>query len=173
MSNRNNFRTELGFSDVLLQSEGAPPPYKEEEAFITENSNENESNREDRFRSIIRKHEISNEFSARLQQLNGFKIVFIFDDSGSMNTTLNESPLNTSNTLFKATRWDELQYFANISIDIASLFDQNGSDVYFLNRQPSPIRQVRRPFDLNPYFKNQRPNGFTPLSSVCFFFELQ
>ncbi len=41
--------------------------------------------REERFRELVDKHEISLDFSQRLQQLQGFKVVFIFDDSGSMN----------------------------------------------------------------------------------------
>ena len=82
--------------------------------------------KEEKFRTIVHKHEISLDFSQRLQQLQGFKIVFIFDDSGSMNTPLMDSPLNTANNLLKATRWDEAQYFAKISIEIASLFDTEG-----------------------------------------------
>lgn len=84
--------------------------------------------------------------------------MFIFDDSGSMNTVLQDSPLNNSSSLFKASRWDELQYFAKISIEIASIFDQDGSSVYFLNRQPSPLRNVRNSNDLLPFF-NEKPQG--------------
>lgn len=51
--------------------------------------------REDRFREIINKHEISTFFSSKLQKLSQFKTVFIFDDSGSMNSVLEDSPLNT------------------------------------------------------------------------------
>lgn len=109
--------------------------------------------REDKFRHIVRKFEISNEFSARLQQMVGFKVVFVFDDSGSMNTVLQDSPLNNSSTLFRATRWDELRYFAQIAVQIACLFDQQGCDVYFLNRQPSPVRRVTDPSQLVDAFK--------------------
>lgn len=51
--------------------------------------------REEKFRIIVNKHEISQQFSSKLQKLNSFKIVFVFDDSGSMNTILEESPLNS------------------------------------------------------------------------------
>ncbi len=121
--------------------------------------------REEKFREIINKYEISYDFSQRLQQLQGFKIAFIFDDSGSMNTPLMDSPLNNNNSLIKATRWDETQYFARIAIEIASLFDTEGCSVYFLNRKPSPIfnvfdeSQVLRLFQL-------KPAGPTPLSRV-------
>ena len=128
------------------------------------NSN-SKTSREEIYREIISKHEINNDFANRLQQLQGFKVVFIFDDSGSMNTVLQDSPLNTSDNLFKATRWDELQYFANISIEIASVFDPNGCDIYFLNRTPSPLRNVSQPSDLITHF-NLKPNGYTPLARV-------
>ena len=175
--NTNPNRGDYGFSDMPFQNNNssAPPPpsysikddhYPHDKyQGVMSSSQVNPVNREAKFREIINKHEISNEFSRRLQLLNGFKIVFVFDDSGSMNTILQDSPLNTTNTLFRATRWDELQYFANISIDIASLFDPNGSDVYFLNRTPTPVLNVRQPEDLRAYFA-QKPNGFTPLSRV-------
>jgi hypothetical protein len=152
--------------EALLENGSAPPPpYQKEEEFNNVSPSQVTLSRESRFREIINKHEISNEFSSRLQLLNGFKIVFIFDDSGSMQTVLQDSPLNTSNTLFRATRWDELQYFASISLDIASLFDANGSDVYFLNRTPSPVRNVHNIADIQQYFAH-KPHGFTPLSRV-------
>lgn len=110
---------------------------------------------------ILRKHEISDDFAKRLQKLHGFKIVFILDDSGSMNTILQDSPLNTSNSQCKATRWDELQSFANISIEVATLFDENGCDVYFLNR--TPIQSVKNSSELTVHFRS-KPNGFTPLA---------
>lgn len=131
-----------------------PPPY---EVYETK-----PQTKEERYRSIIQKHEISHEFSNRLQVLQGFKVVFVFDDSGSMNTVLQDSPLNTADNLFRATRWDELQYFAKISIEIASIFDSSGSDIYFLNRKPSPIPNVVDFNQIEMYFQ-AKPNGFTPM----------
>jgi hypothetical protein len=87
---------------------------------------------EEKYREIVNKHEINIEYAKRLNLLQGYKIVFIFDDSGSMNTPLSESPLNKQNTLLKATRWDELQYFAKISVEIATLFDPEGSQKVFI-----------------------------------------
>lgn len=84
------------------------------------------ASREEKYRDIVNKHEINIEYAQRLQLLQGYKIVFVFDDSGSMNTPLSESPLNNQDTLLKATRWDELQYFAKISVEIATLFDPEG-----------------------------------------------
>ena len=69
-----------------------------------------------------------------------------------------DSPLNNSSNLFKACRWDELQYFAKISVEIASIFEPDGSSVYFLNRQPSPLQNVKTANDINHYF-NDKPQG--------------
>ena len=49
---------------------------------------------------IIQRHEINPQFAARLQALGNCEIVVLCDDSGSMNT-----PLQNSNQ----TRWDELR----------------------------------------------------------------
>jgi hypothetical protein len=98
-----------------------PPPYHQTQPM----------SREEQYRNIIYKYEISQEYSDILQKLRDFKIVFIFDDSGSMNSTLNDSPLNemNRNSMLKATRWDELQYFAKISVEIASFFNNETSPV--------------------------------------------
>ena len=150
------------FDDISMPMP-APPTYQ---MSINQNQNlNNDISREEKFRNILNKHEISIEFSKRLQQLLGFKIVFIFDDSGSMNTPLNDSPLNNNNTLFKATRWDELQYFAKISIEIASLFNPDGCNIYFLNRYQYPIKNVTNEVQLTDLFR-ERPQGFTPLPRV-------
>lgn len=137
--------------------QNAPPPAYNE----LNDSNGNNSNKEQIFRDVINRYEINTYFSTKLQMLFSFKIVFVFDDSGSMCAVLNNSPLNTS--VFKATRWDELKEFAKISVEIANIFNENGSDVHFLNRPPA--RNVQNWADLAPYFIN-RPNGFTPLTRV-------
>ena len=103
---------------------------------------------------IFQKHEINPQMAQKLQQLSAFKIVFIFDDSGSMNS-INQDSNNMS------TRWDEFLQFANTSIEIASLFNQQGSDVHFLNRPP--IRNVRDQSQLAHYFRD-KPQGVTPLA---------
>lgn len=134
-----------GESVSFYLSAGPPPSYQH---VVTQKS-ENESKKQARehiFHEIVNKHEINADFARRLQhQLPGFKVVFIFDDSGSMNTVLQDSPLTNATSFSdmarrnnddggRITRWDELQYFASISIEIASVFDPAGCDVYFLNR---------------------------------------
>ena len=122
-----------------------------------------QQNREARLRQIVQRYEISDKFTNKLQMLHGFKIVYIFDDSGSMNTPLEDSPLNSTGNLMKARRWDELQYYSTISLEIATLFNSGGCDVYFLNR--GIVRNVRSHLDLQSYFQNP-PQGFTPLKDT-------
>jgi len=120
---------------------------------------------EEKLRQIVGKHEISQHYVNKLQLLQTFKIVFIFDDSGSMNTSVVESPLNNPQTLIKATRWDELKYFASISIELATVFNTNGCDIYFLNRFPSPVKNILDSSQLINYFRD-KPAGLTPINRV-------
>lgn len=41
-----------------------------------------------KFADIAARYEISHEFASRLRQLEGYEIVFICDDSGSMDTVV-------------------------------------------------------------------------------------
>jgi hypothetical protein len=116
--------------------------------------------KEEQFRGIIQRYEINADYANRLQSLVGFKIVFIFDDSSSMNSQLSDSPLLRTNP--NVTRWNELEYFASISIEIANLFNSNGSDVYFLNRPA--MKNVLDVGSVLNSFKQMKPNGYTPLT---------
>ena len=79
-----------------------------------------------------------------------------------MNNILQDSPLNVNGS-FKATRWDELQYFTNISLEIVNLFNENNcTDVYFLNKPP--VKNIYNVQEFMGQFRQMRPNGFTPLS---------
>ena len=142
-----------------------PPPSYNTSILSSPQYNPNPLDLENRFRTIVQKYEISHLFAHKLQILKSFKIVFVIDDSGSMNSTLNDSPLNNPNSLMKATRWDECLYFANISIEIASIFNPQGCDIYFLNRFPSPVKNIIDSSQLVYYFE-AKPQGFTPLTHV-------
>ena len=78
-----------GYPPQQQQQPSAPPPYSQVPPSVPQ-----DQIRENQFRDIVNRYEISLPFSSKLQKLNMFKIVFIFDDSGSMNATLEESPLN-------------------------------------------------------------------------------
>ncbi|CAF4072132.1 unnamed protein product [Adineta steineri] len=111
----------------------------------------------DRF---IRRYEISPSFAERLNQLKGYEIVFICDDSGSMNTPLDEGS-DSSHT--KKTRWDELKQIVSTVVDLASIFDTDGVDVYFLNREP--MFHVKNSSQLENIFAME-PEGSTPIVPV-------
>ena len=117
----------------------------------------------DKLKDFIKKHDISDFFSSRLEKLQECKVVFVFDDSGSMKRRLEDSPLKDFNNSKYVTRWDELQYFASISIEIATIFDPNGCDVYFLNRKPSPIRNLKSYSQLDKSYTDVPEKGYTPL----------
>jgi hypothetical protein len=92
--NQHHYQNDLGeyvYNEEDVQRDNLPPSYQASQQ-IAESRNKNfntfKIDREEKYREIIFKHEISNEFADKLQQLQGFKVVFIFDDSGSMNTVL-------------------------------------------------------------------------------------
>lgn len=92
-----------------------------------------------------------------LGALKRFDIVFLADDSGSMNHTETTSGVTQ-------TRWKELLGTMSALIDFASYFDADGTDIYFLNRaglegvMDGKDPRIKQCFD-------QRPRGTTPLAS--------
>jgi hypothetical protein len=139
------------------QLKTAPPPQPESE------SEAEEEPERDPFAEIVRKYQINNEYAIRMRQLRNFNVVFLVDDSSSMNSELDDSPLNKQDT--KATRWLEAEFFTSISVEIANLFDKDGIDVYFLNHQP-PLRNVTNLDDFQAQFKSIKANGYTPLTKA-------
>lgn len=63
----------------------------------------------------------------------------------------------------RSTRWDELKQIVSITVDIASVLDPDGIDIYFLNRPP--MLRVKNSSELLPAFTNP-PNGLTPITRV-------
>ncbi|CAF2980179.1 unnamed protein product [Rotaria sp. Silwood2] len=57
-----------------------------------------------KFQQFIRRYEINATFAAKLRGLDGYEIVFICDDSGSMNTELSDvsGPYNQSPTRYES-----------------------------------------------------------------------
>lgn len=90
----------------------------------------------------------------RLQQLRNFEIILVCDDSGSMMTTVDGT---------QRTRWDELCAIVKIIVDIGVLFDRNGVDIYFLNREP--LFKVKSCQQIDQVFQIP-PSGYTPLAPV-------
>ncbi len=110
------------------------------------------------FDEMIRKYEISGRFASQLRQLDGFKVVVICDDSGSMDSTVTTPDTSDYRTL--QTRFQELKGTVSIVVEVASLVCFDGIDVYFLNRPP--VLNVTNVAMLNDSFV-PRPSGYTPI----------
>ena len=104
--------------------------------------------------SLINEYEIDPLFSEKLDILSNFEIVLLVDDSGSMNTPINSNKHDT--------RWDELKEVVNIVIKIATIYDENGIDINFLNR--NNYENVNEPNLINHIF-DEKPYGLTPLNN--------
>jgi hypothetical protein len=126
-----------------------PPSYQD----LTHNQNPLAS-RGHRIQELIGRYEIDPLFSEKLDILKDFEIVLLIDDSGSMNTPLTDSTGH-------ATRWDELKSVVNIVISIASIYDEDGIDIHFLNRAPqSQIKSLEQV----KHILEDPPHGATPLT---------
>lgn len=102
-------------------------------------------------------YEISIAAQSDLEVLTEFDIVFLADDSGSMNMTETTAGVTQS-------RWKELQGTLSALIDFASYFDDDGTDIYFLNRPglesvtDGKDPRIRQAFEA-------KPRGSTPLAA--------
>ena len=103
---------------------------------------------------LFERYEIGEEFGKKLECLKDYKIVFILDDSSSMKHLLEDSPLLKLQP--RVARWNELQYFANIALQLANFYDTDGCDVHFLNKKPG-LKNCQSLVDLNNFFKQTKP----------------
>ncbi|CAF3893340.1 unnamed protein product [Adineta steineri] len=106
---------------------------------------------DERLQKVILKYEIPKKFADRLHILAKYELIIVCDDSGSMETFVDNSP---------RTRWDELREFVRIILEIGIIFDESGVDIYFLNREP--ILNVKNPETIDHAFAKS-PYGYTPL----------
>ncbi|XWV24599.1 hypothetical protein QJ856_gp1188 [Tupanvirus deep ocean] len=118
-----------------------------------------DSMRQNQFANVCGMYEINQYFAERMKALEGYEIVIVCDDSGSMNSILNSvNPFGRAQT-----RWDELKITVGIIVDIAATMDKNGVDVYFLNRPP--IRNITIHNQLEETFRI-KPSGGTGIVPV-------
>lgn len=125
------------------------------------NQTENINQIQDRllkFNDFIMKHEISNELAIKLRQLEGFDIVVICDDSSSMNTVVTAP--NTKNFMNLPSRWNEMENIIKIIMEASMLLDDDGIDIYFLNRQEQ--KNITNIDIIEELFK-LKPIGYTPI----------
>ena len=124
----------------MMEPSAPPPPYKESKYVKINN--------------LLSKYDINPMLSEKMSILEEYEIVLLLDDSGSMNTPLND---HTSH----ATRWDELKDVIKIIIDISTTYDDNGIDLYFLNRG---FRQNIKNYTQIGDLILDPPSGRTPLN---------
>ena len=128
---------------------GVPPPMNFTEARLQ------------KLREVAQRLEIRPDFVARLRALEGFTIVMICDDSGSMNTPVAAAP-GASPFATRSTRWTELCETVGVVCELATALTDRGVDVHFLNRPP--MAGVSQAQQLQVAFVHQPPQGFTPLT---------
>lgn len=104
--------------------------------------------------ALAERYHIDRDLVERLRELEDYEIVILCDDSGSMKTRIN----GTSKT-----RWEVLQQIVRIVFFIGVVFDENGIDVYFLNR--SPVENVTNPTVIDKAF-TKRPSGYSNLAGA-------
>jgi len=91
-----------------------------------------------------------------LNVLRRYDIIFLADDSGSMNMVETTAGV-------KQTRWKELQGTLSALIDFACYFDSDGTDLYFLNRPPVKGLTDGKDPRIKQAFSSP-PRGTTPLA---------
>lgn len=104
--------------------------------------------------NLFQKYEISSLFREKLENLQDFKIVFIVDDSGSMNAPIDDGGPHS-------TRWAELKDVVKTAIDIGSIY--GSLDIDFLNR--NGVMNINSYDQVQHYF-HEDPNGRTPLTTA-------
>lgn len=113
-----------------------------------------------RFYQLVKQNELNQQVSDQLYTvLSTCEIVLLCDDSDSMNKSIAEEGTDPFAPK-RSTRWLELKKLASIIIDFVSAINQNGLDIYFLNRPG--LTNVVSLTGLQGVFA-QSPNGGTPL----------
>jgi hypothetical protein len=143
------------YSDHVDQLLAPPPTYSAPTNLAPSNT---KIERLTKFDSLVRKYEINPQYAIKLRQLEGFEIVVICDDSGSMNTPVSNP--TTKDHMNLPTRWDELKSTVKTIVEIAGTLDRTGVDVYFLNRVG--VKNITDFAMLEPYFTPD-PEGYTPI----------
>jgi len=109
--------------------------------------------------SFASKYQVAPQYISKLRKLIGWDIVILCDDSGSMSST-SDAFLSTDPIARKFSRFDELKMIVDQIMSIASVLDEDGIDLYFLNR--GVVKNVKN-LDLVAQLFNAPPSGSTPL----------
>jgi len=115
-----------------------------------------------RLEAVLDRFEITIAEADDIQVLQDYEMVVIADDSGSMNNAAEQSHHRKMGEE-KRTRWHELVDTVSEIVEIASCFDEDGIDIYFLNREPAIAVKHSNDVAFVQAFE-KRPTGTTPLS---------
>eukprot|EP01064_Diplonema_japonicum_P029048 TRINITY_DN4608_c0_g1_i3.p1 TRINITY_DN4608_c0_g1~~TRINITY_DN4608_c0_g1_i3.p1 ORF type:complete len:281 (+),score=64.21 TRINITY_DN4608_c0_g1_i3:40-882(+) len=123
-----------------------------------------ELSKTERLQSILTKYEITIAEANDLVALEGYDIVFILDDSGSM--TLSSEPASRRKLGQKSkTRWEELGETVKLVAELACVFDDDGIDLHFLNRPA--LKGIKSGDDATLLAAlSTPPSGGTPLTET-------
>ena len=117
-----------------------------------------------RLQALAAQFEIRDDWVRRLRRLEGYTVVLVCDDSGSMATAVDPPP-GANPYAPRATRWDELRNTAGMLCELAATCSSTAAvDVYFLNRPP--MKAATGSAQLQAAFNFAPPQGFTPLARV-------
>lgn len=171
--------TPVQYPSIPMPSAPMPPHNQPvSNGAVSYNSLSSAEERMQKFAQLAARYEINQNFGARLRQLEGYEIIFLCDDSGSMATPVGEinRTSHSSHSIFslgigdasnafgvRSTRWDELKQIVSITVDIGSVLDPDGLDIHFLNR--AALHNIKDSSQLVGAFANP-PNGLTPITSV-------
>jgi len=142
-------------NEVKQPFAAAPPPaYEEAETKVPI------ENKLSALQRVAERYEMAGGAIAKLRLLEGYDIVVIADDSSSMARPAHAPAANRPFDKVPS-RWDELKQRTTQIMDIACCLDQDGIDIYFLNRPAvfnvNDARQAEAIF-------SAPPQGYTPLS---------
>lgn len=136
-----------------------------------------ENERLERLQKAREKYVITDKYLEMLRKCEGkYEIIFIVDNSESMNQPVGQETLKSNLLDFVPTKWYDLQSnLAPAIIDVAGIMDRNGIEVCFINpvhpdlvdplTGGTTVRNVVCQKQLDPYFQSV-PNGQTPLEHV-------
>jgi hypothetical protein len=110
---------------------------------------------------VVKMHNINEKFVRPLRKVSEFDVVFLCDDSGSMQASVENPDAGPYDP--EVTRWDELKCTACVVADIAGALDKDGMDFYFMNR--GTLKNVTSGSQVAGMFIDP-PLGYTPTTMV-------
>jgi hypothetical protein len=107
---------------------------------------------------VIKKYNIHHLFSEHMSVLKNYKLVLCVDDSSSMNNAIIES-----NNGCVLSRYEEIKTIIDMLINITKIYDNDGLDVHFLNK--NPVYNITD-YGSVKHILDKIPSGHTPLRHI-------